>query len=316
MRVFVLANITAKGLRDRPRELEALRRTTDGCATLVLSATLEDLAAAANRAFAERPDVVALAGGDGSFMAGLTALHRAYGETPLPALALLPWGTVATVARNLGSTGNPREMLARLLTLGETLPQLSTPTLRVEQRGASGTETRLGFIFGTGLVARFFDVYAAEGSGGLGRAAWIVARVFAASFVGGAYARRVLDPLPCRIEVDGRLLEPRAWSLVCAAVVPDLGLSMRVTYRAGEDARRPHLVASALSPGRLGPRAPLVLLGRTIGGAGHFDDLVGRFEVRFEGEGPYVLDGDRFVASSLCVTAGPSVRVVRFSKGS
>lgn len=315
MRVFVLANTLAKGLRDRPDEHETLRRLTAGRAHLVCTTSLVDLEHAARRIHAESPDVVALAGGDGTFMAGLTALCRVYGDAPLPTLALLPWGTVATVARNLGSRGNPRKMLDRLLVDGASLEVRTTPTLRVEQRSDAGIEVRFGFIFGTGLVARFFDVYEAEGSGGLVAAARIVARVFAESFVGGPYARRVLTPLPCRIEVDGRALAPSAWSLVCAAVVRDLGLSMRVTHRAAEDPSRPHLVASALPPWLLGPRAPLVLLGKPIGGAQHFDDLVGRFVVRFDGSGPYVLDGDRFVASEVCVTAGPLVRVARFAAG-
>src|SRR5262249_5352711 len=141
--------------------------------------------------------------------------------------------------------------------------------------------------------ANFFEVYYADGARGYAGAARIVARVFVESFYGGAYARRVLDPLPCSIEVDGRTLEPSAWSLVCAAVVRDLGIHMRVNYRAGEDPTRVHLVASPLSSAELGPRAPLVLAGKRIGGRGHFDDLVQRFTVRFPAPlGPYVLDGD------------------------
>lgn len=84
-----------------------------------------------------------------------------------------------------------------------------------------------------------------------------MARIFAESFVGGPFARQVLDPLPCTIanEVDGRELAPRAFSLVCASVVRDVGLHM-VNHRAGEDPERPHLVASALPSRELGWRMP------------------------------------------------------------
>ncbi|MEJ7728536.1 MAG: hypothetical protein WKG00_04920 [Polyangiaceae bacterium] len=154
-----------------------------------------------------------------------------------------------------------------------------------------------------------------------------MARVFAGSFVGSRYARKVLDP-PCTIAVAGRTLAPRAWSLVGAWVVRDLGIHMQVTYRAGEDPARLHLVASPLGPGALGPRAPLVLLGKRIGGRQHFDDLVGAFTVRFAGldrsevsaqslggrghtgTGPYVLDGDMLRAPSVTVSVGPRLRVL------
>src|SRR5262249_60288172 len=129
-------------------------------------------------------------------------------------------------------------------------------------------------LCGPGLVAKFFEVCYAEGARGYAGAAGIVARVFVASFYGGAYARRVLDPLPCSIEVDGRALEPSAWSLVCAAVVRDLGIHMRVNYRAGEDPTRVHLVASPLSSRQLAPRAPLVLAGKRVVCAGHFEARV------------------------------------------
>ena len=74
-----------------------------------------------------------------------------------------------------------------------------------------------------------------------GGAAKIVARIFAESFYNGAYARSVLDPLPCEIEVEGRALAPPAWSLVCSSVVRDLGLHMLVNYRG--------LYAATLAPG-------------------------------------------------------------------
>jgi hypothetical protein len=204
-------------------------------------------------------------------------------------------------------------LLRQILDLRRALFTVVRPTLRVTAELAGATEERIGFMFGTGLVSQFFEVYYGEGAGGYAGATRIVARVFVESFYDGAYARRVLDPLPCVIEVEGRPLAPRAWSLICASVVPDLGIRMRVTYRAGEDPERIHLVASPLSSRALGPRAPLVLAGKRIGGEGHFDDLVRGFAVRFpEGtaDGPYVLDGDMLRAKVVRVEPGPRIHVV------
>jgi hypothetical protein len=101
-------------------------------------------------------------------------------------------------------------------------------------------------------------------------------------------------------------------------VVRNLGIHMHVTYRAGEALTRPHLVASPLAARQLGPRAPLVLAGKRIGGPDHFDDLVRDFTVRFDvatsaspaSEGPYVLDGEMLHAHEVRVSAGPPIDVL------
>jgi diacylglycerol kinase family enzyme len=313
-RIDVIVNTTAHRHRTRPDLLARMARIARGKAVVHPTASLADLDAAV-RAIAERGgDRVVFSGGDGTFMAGVTALSRAYGDAPWPEVAFLPGGTVATVARNWGSKssggGDLADRLARLI--ASPGAPVARPTLRVVAERGEHREERIGFIFGTGLVAGFFDRYYAEGARGLQGAARIVARIFVESFWGGAYARSVLDPMPCTIEVDGRALDPQAFSLVCAAVVKDLGLHMEVTYRAGEDPSRVHLVASPLPARKLGPRAPWVLAGKSIGGEGHFDDLVREFAVRFPagGAGRYVLDGDMLRADVVRVSAGPVLRVI------
>ncbi|WP_437325075.1 diacylglycerol kinase family protein [Sorangium sp. So ce381] len=325
MRIDVIVNTTARRYRAKPSLIDRMAVACAGAAELHPTSNVAELAEVCERLARRGTDLVALSGGDGSFMAGVTALTRAFGERSLPPLVLLPGGTVATVARNWGMTGDPAVLLARMVSQVRGLRSgaaiqgaVRRPTLRVRATTRGGVEERIGFIFGTGLVASFFDVYYERGGDGYGAAARIVARVFIESFYGGAYARRVLDPLPCTIDVEGRQLAPRAWSLICSSAVRDLGIHMLVTYRAGEDLDRPHLVASALPPRELGPRAPLVLAGRRIGGRDHFDDLVQDFTVRFGaepsaaslGDGPYILDGDPLRASEIRVSAGPAIDVL------
>ncbi|MGK3968719.1 diacylglycerol kinase family protein [Sorangium sp. So ce118] len=325
MRIDVIVNTRARRYRAGPALIDRVAAACAGGAELHPTSSVAELADVCDRIARRGTDLVAISGGDGSFMAGVTALARAFGERSLPPLALLPGGTVATVARNWGMSGDPAALLARIVRDHRDLRSgaaarraVRRPTLRARATTRSGVEERIGFIFGTGLVASFFDVYYERGGDGYSAAARIVARVFVESFYGGACARRVLDPLPCTIEVEGRQLAPRAWSLICSSVVRDLGIHMRVTYRAGEDLDRPHLVASALPPRGLGPRAPLVLAGRRIGGKDHFDDLVRDFTVRFSAssgaasldEGPYILDGDPLRASEIRISAGPSIDVL------
>ncbi len=323
MRIDVIVNTTARRYESDPSLVNELRAASHGHAVFHATRDLPELSHVCAEAARARSDLVILTGGDGSLMAGASALAQAFGGQP-PRLGFLPAGTAAIVSKNWGIRGDPVVLLRRILARGRAVQSEPHPTLLVRAETDDGVEERVGFIFGTGLVANFFDAYYADGARGNAGAAKLVARIFAESFVGGPFARQVLDPLPCTIEADGRELAPRAFSLVCASVVRDVGLHMVVNHRAGEDPERPHLVASALPPRELGWRMPLVIAGKPIGGEGAFDDLVTRFSVRFprenkgnerseEGEagGPYVLDGDMLRAWAVHVSAGPALDVVK-----
>jgi diacylglycerol kinase family enzyme len=234
----------------------------------------------------------------------------------LPPVALAPGGTVCTVARNMGMRGSARawaERVVRAACAGERERRLAEhATLRVRD-DAGGDGERVGFIFGAGLVARFFDEYYGGGPQGVLPAAGIAARVFAGSLVGSALAKRVLSPVECEVTVDGETQAARAWSLVLASVVRDVGLHVRATYRAEEAAAvgRFHVVASGLSPRGLATQFGRVLTGRAMRGGPHVDALAKELRVRFHADdSSYVLDGDVMRAREVRVEAGPPVRVI------
>src|SRR5262245_52008848 len=147
MRIDVIVNTTARLHSNDPLLLEAMRRRCAGIASVHPTRTLAELGETA-RALAERgTDLVVLSGGDGSFMAGVTALARAFGEDRLPRIGLLPGGTVATVARNWGMRGDPDTLLERMLARRRDLQDVARPTLRVEGTTAGAAEERIGFMF-------------------------------------------------------------------------------------------------------------------------------------------------------------------------
>ncbi len=313
---LVIANATARGFARRPRSLVELEAIVRGRAELRVTRNLAELDGALNDAAEKR--LVVFAGGDGTFGAGATTLlHVLDGRRP-PIVGLAPMGTVGTTARNFGERGDPFELVDRWVDAfrGARAQRgahvVARPTLRVAARDAKAERSeRFGFIFGTGLVARFFEVYEQHGATGTALAGRIVARVFAESMLGGPLAKRILTPLPCELEVDGVIQRASAYSLLLASVVRDLGLGMKVSYRAGERLDRVHVVASSLSPSALGPRMPFVMMGRRIGGPRHVDRLAERFTVRFEaGGGPYVLDGDAFSAREVEVSCGPMLPII------
>lgn len=304
----VVINRAARHLRGDT----ALHRTTLAAAagaTVHETSALGELDAVARKIAENGAETVVLCGGDGSYMAGVTALARAFGEDRMPKVAFAPGGTVSTVARNWGMGGRLDRYAKRILgsVLDGTARETTRPTLRV--RDDAGGD-RIGFIFGAGLVAQFFDEYNAAPVQGTSGAARIVAKIFAGSFVGGRLARKILTPVPATITIDGERAPASAYSLVAASVVKDLGLHMHLLHRAGDDPERVHLVASPLGPLLLGPQMPLVLAGKPLHGRNHVDTLCRTFELRFDRTRSYVLDGDTLRAGTVTVSAGPRLRVL------
>ncbi len=306
-----IVNMQARQLRRNASLLRAFRRVAEGRCVMHETNSLQQLADCSDIIARERPDLVLIAGGDGSLTAGLSALSERLGDDGLPAIAPIPAGTAGTVGRNWGIVGRPIARVQRLLS---GPPEIALkPTLAIESFNAQEdvTERRLGFIVGTGLIARFFRLYYAAGAPGYSGSAKVAAHIFLSSLVKGAKAREVLTPMPCRLTVDGVEQKAQAWSLICASVVKNLGLHMMLTYRAGEAPSMPHLVASCLPPGQLGPRAPLVLAGRPLGGKGHVDTLVTDSTIRFAKRDAFVLDGDLIEAHGFHVRAGPMIQLAR-----
>jgi len=272
--------------------------------------SFDELEAACSRIAAQEPELVVLCGGDGSAMAGVTHLRRAFGSRPLPTICLGAGGHSCTVARNWGPLRRDpirhvREVLDRAR--AGRLRVAKRPTLEVAH---DGDPARTGFIFGTGLVASFFETFYERGGGGYAEASQMIGRIVAGSFVGGPLATRVLSPMPCTLIVEGRPHPHPAFTLVVSAVVRDLGLRLRVTHRAGEDPLRPHLVASSLGIASCGRQYFRVLRGRPLIDAGTVDRLASEFEMVFRrADGAYVLDGDLIRANRVTVRAGPVIRV-------
>jgi len=311
MRIDLIVNHQARMYQRDATLLDRMHSTARGRCNFHVSTSLEDLHQICETIAERGSDLVLFSGGDGSLMAGVSALEDCLAGQGLPHLAPVPGGTAGTVARNWGLSGEPTRCLERLLRRPRRL--LQRPSLRIVAQTAHGEPPwrRIGFIVGTGLVARFFQLYYERGAPGYAGSAKLVARIFFESFVGGPVARRVLQPLPCKLEVDGELLAPAAWSLVCASVVRNLGIHMLVTHRAAEDPKRPHLVATPLPPRQLGPRAPLVLSGKPIGGSDNVDQLIERFAICFPDSGPWVLDGELLQARRVDVSAGPMLTVAQ-----
>lgn len=302
--IGVITNSNARGIAADPMLPRRLAQIGGRSTEVVETRSPRELHDALVRFADAGVDVIAACGGDGTNLAVITELIQIHGPESLPRLAVLRGGTVNTVAANIGIRGSPEDILTRLVACrnrGMEEPVVVRPTLCV-----NGS---CGFLFGAAMAARFFEAYYGGPFSGLGWAAALAARVTASSLLGTAFARRLFAPVPARITVDGKRLPQELWTLLVAATVENVGLQIRVTYRALERPGRFHLVASGLPPFELARQLHRTFLSRSLSGGPHFDLLAGEVVIELERPEPYIMDGDRFHAARLVLRQGPNVKL-------
>jgi diacylglycerol kinase family enzyme len=244
------------------------------------------------------PEVVVIAGGDGTIMHVLSGLHRAYHAGTPPKLLLLPFGTVNTTIRGWHSDGDP------WLLLDQFLADRGSYARRAVLRVDIDRKCFLAATVGAGLVSHFFDEYERVASRGTARALEIFIKVFFGSLVGHAYASKILQAVPGQLTVDGRETGMHELTLLVCSVLKHLGLGLRPTYRAATEPGLIHLVATDLAARRLGPQAWRVLLGKPLVASHLVDQLVTEFALEFAAPTSVILDGERIPARKVMVSGG------------
>lgn len=304
LRLGVIVNPNAFGVRRRRGITGELRAIVGERGEVVETRGDSDLAEAANRFASNGVNVVATCGGDGTNLTTLTALVRAYGRERLPRFALLRGGTVNTVAANLGVRGEPPAVLSAVLR------RLDSGAAVVRRQDLLVVNGMVGFLFAAGMGARFLEAYYGGLGPGLGWAGLLAARTVASSLVVGPFARRLFAPVELALELDGERAPIGAPRFVIASTVPDVGLGMRVAWRAGSEPGRFHVIASGLSTVEMAMQIQRVRRGQPLDGAPHLDQMAARARLRFASTETFTLDGELFRASTVDIACGPALEVL------
>ncbi|MBI2897078.1 MAG: hypothetical protein HYY06_26205 [Deltaproteobacteria bacterium] len=305
--IAVLCNPRARGAARDPMLPDRLRRITGHLGLVKVTWDVEAIPDAVDASRKAGCTVYAVCGGDGASMHVLSALRSCFGSA-MPPVALLPAGTVNTVARRIGVQGNAEAALRRLVAMlesGAQLPLVEHDTLEV---GPLEGPSRVGFIFGAGLVSSFFELYSQANMSGRLWAAAQIGRIFVGSFVGSGFASRVIAPVEATLSIDGEASPLERFTLLLASTLRDVGLGLRVTYRAGSAPGKFHIVGTDLPATRLGPQLTRVLRGQRLAAEPLVDAVAGQALLSFGAEARYLLDGELFAAQSVQVRAGPRVR--------
>ncbi len=303
--IAIIANPNARRNREWPLAAQQLRKAAPG-AVIFETRSPEELAGAAKALKADRPRVLAIAGGDGTVTHTVTALADAMGND-LPPLALLGGGAYDSLAP-LGGKGDAEDRLRRL---SEALA--AGTELRFEQRDTLRVEGRCGFRFGVGLPVRFIEAIYASGNAGPLTSTRLLARGFWSSLTWGAFARKLYEPMDLRVRLDGEEWPHiEIYGLVCATVA-EAGLGLRPFRRATEQPGAFQVLGLTAGPRKFALELPRLLFGlparrdRLLEGVGEKLELSGRAPLS------WLLDGEIYSSRSgkLSVGVGPRVSLVR-----
>ena len=120
--------------------------------------TLEELSRAARQIQMERPEILAVAGGDGTLHKTLTSVFQEYErrpEVPLPQILLIPIGTMNNVATAIGATRYDPVTLARRID-EKIKKNRAFDVVHVRIMKING---EYGFMHGAGLPVNFLQAY-------------------------------------------------------------------------------------------------------------------------------------------------------------
>ena len=161
--IGIIANPHSKLNKRNPAQGEMLGYILGQKGQLRMTNSLAELAQVAKEFKRQAIDILAINGGDGTVSRTITAFVQAYGDEPLPPVALLKGGTMNAVAGNLGLRGGPEEILYRLVEAFS-----SHSGLRLQPIRTLVAEGSSGFIFANGAATNFLREFYKDKSGPLG----------------------------------------------------------------------------------------------------------------------------------------------------
>ncbi|HVZ71724.1 MAG TPA: diacylglycerol kinase family protein [Polyangia bacterium] len=319
--VAVFVNPRSRANKRNPKLASEFAAALGDAGRVLAPASLDDLAAIARELPDERPDVIAVHGGDGTLHKVVTALGDAFGDAPLPPIAVLAGGTMNVVATSLRIRHEPRAFLRELAEdtrAGRPLDLLPRRCMRLDD----GAKTHLGFVFGNGLAANFLGVYYADDAYGPRRAAWMILHTALSGLIDGPFVKRIFRRFEGEVRVDGELLPMTRFVGVNAATVREVGLGFKLNHRADDDPERFGVLAIHSRPMALIADFAAVHAGRGVSPKRAFSAVASSLEIAplptpFGAplsEMSYTIDGDLYrvpATARLRISVGPRIRFVR-----
>jgi diacylglycerol kinase family enzyme len=308
--IGLVVNPGARFHRKNAEVRTELRRILFGHGTMVESESVDALDAIAQRFKDQQIEVLAISGGDGTGSVTLERFLAVYGDTPLPAIALIRGGTMNTVANGLGiPRQRPERLLSQIVLARKAGREL--PLREVDCMVADG---HIGFMVGTGALHGFLDVYYEAGAGNPtpATAARVLGHGAVSALLGGNYSKRMAGRVVADVVADGEPWPRRDYLAVAAGTIQEIGLGFRPYHMAGEVPGRFHLLGIHMSTPKFALLLPRVHRAKPLGDENVQEQLAERAVISSpEGLVRYIVDGELYhKRGDLEITVGPRLRVV------
>lgn len=296
------------GGRFAEARIEGLR-TLAGSGAALFVTNKRDLTDAVAEGVRERGvGTVGIIGGDGTVSAVVSALHRAYGDAPLPRIALLRGGTMNTIANSFGlPRRQPEELLRRLL---------ASRSSDVARRATLKVGGNVGFLFSAGVMVGFLKALYGPSANSAGplSAFRLLAKGSWQALMSSGPIPEIETPLLATLTVDDEVHPARRYTVFGAATVEQVGLGFRPFTRAHECLDQFQVFAFHASTQSLVRQLPRIRRGLPMAKGLGFDPVAKRLLI--DGDGtpvPYALDGElQPSADRLMVEVGPQVEIRKF----
>jgi diacylglycerol kinase (ATP) len=270
--------------------------------------SLEELDDMAGGLRGQPPAVIAVHGGDGTLHRLVTALGRAFGDRPIPPIAILGGGTMNVVSASLHLRERAVPFVRQLVESVRTGAPFQTVRRRCLRIG-----DMLGFIFGNGLLANFLAEYYGTGRYGPARAAWLLLRAGGSALIGGPFIRKLFKRFEGTLELDGQVLDRTSFVGVGAATVREVGMGFKLNHRADDDPERFGFLAIHARPIAMIPDFVSVYVGRGMAPSRAMSAVASTLRITpKEGTMSYTIDGDLYRNEGpLVISMGPPLLFVR-----
>ena len=303
--IGLVSNPYSKKNRKHPERLQKLIECAPDKDLVRLPDSFEKMDAAMDHFKKTGVDIIAINGGDGTVHVALTSMMKVYNGQPLPKIAILKGGTMNMTATNLKLKGNTVAIFKRVVRAYQ-----EENNVKVRQISLLKVNDRYGFIFGSGAVCTFMDLYHRSSNPSPLVAAKSVLAMAGSMIVHGKLAKEFFTPAWQEINVDGFSFGKEPYLAFLITTLPSVGLGMDLTFRAKMDLMKAQLIAFR-DKARIVPQVARVWLGRPLP-PDVADDTIGKkFFINGEKSFRYTLDGDMYSSSGkLVVETGPLLDLV------
>ena len=304
--IGVITNPRSRINQRDPQKMRQLGYLLGSRGSAEATRSLDDLYRAAEEFKAADIDILGINGGDGTIHVTLTAFLQVYGDAPFPKVAILPGGTLNTIAAGIGIRGRPQEMLYEVVDRyhqGEDIRTVEYHVLKVGDR--------YGFLFGNGIIANFLDAYYATGRPSPLMGAKVLLKGIASGIFGGSFKKQLFKRFVGRVTVDGETWARPDFATITGGTVPQIGLGFAPFYRFNE--RPGHFALLGIHTRPLGLILDLPRIWRSRPMRRDKCISVVAERARLESEEPfnYTIDGDLYRgATDLTLETGPRLRLL------